>query len=239
MMIVQPTRVVGSSDNLLIDGNFENWTNSTTLTNWTWVNWGDNNITQETIMVLSGNSSVNLTRGSNFNSLHPDQTVNVELNKNYTFSVWVYDNNPNASVRISLETSSTPFIYDSDDSVDTASWQQLSATVDNSGGQTYASITISIQDQGSTPGGSCYIDAAALIEGNSPLGITPQITIINPSNSTQSPPNTWLNFSIDVPTSWIGYSLDGAPNVTITGNTILYSLSGGSHMVKIYANVVV
>lgn len=233
LMVVQPTIVVGSSDNLLVDANFENWTNSTMLTNWTWSDPGDNNITQETSMVLSGNSSVKLTKGSvSLASL--SQYVDVAL-KNHALSVWVYDNNPNARVTITLDGGTGAF--DSNTSVDNASWQQLTVTV-NSGNSLnpWLGVSISILGQGSTPGGLCYIDAAALIEGTSPMPLTPEITIKSPNNSTHSHSNTWLNFSINAPTSWIGYSLDGAPNVTITGNTVLYSLSGGSHVVRICAN---
>jgi hypothetical protein len=40
---------------------------------------------------------------------------------------------------------------------------------------------------------------------------------------------------VNEPTSWIGYSLDNKPNVTITGNTTLTGLSNSSHNVIVYA----
>jgi hypothetical protein len=45
-----------------------------------------------------------------------------------------------------------------------------------------------------------------------------------------------LNFTVDEPTSWIGYSLDQQDNVTIAGNVTLTGLPDGAHQVKIYAN---
>jgi hypothetical protein len=44
-----------------------------------------------------------------------------------------------------------------------------------------------------------------------------------------------LNFSLNRPVSWVGYSLDGEYNVTITGNTTLSGLSAGLHNVTVYA----
>lgn len=43
-----------------------------------------------------------------------------------------------------------------------------------------------------------------------------------------------LNFTVNKPTSWIGYSLDGAGNVTVSGNTTITGLSGGVHAVTVY-----
>jgi hypothetical protein len=45
-----------------------------------------------------------------------------------------------------------------------------------------------------------------------------------------------LNFSLNVKTSWIGYSLDDGKNKTITGNTSLTGLKDGKHSIIVYAN---
>jgi hypothetical protein len=45
-----------------------------------------------------------------------------------------------------------------------------------------------------------------------------------------------LNFTFDSSTDWIGYSLDGALNVTLMGNITLADLSCGSHKLIVYAN---
>jgi hypothetical protein len=63
----------------------------------------------------------------------------------------------------------------------------------------------------------------------------PVVTIIYPWNRTFYKSSLDLNFTVNKPTSWIGYSLDNKPNVTITGNTILTGLSNSSHNVIVYA----
>ena len=80
----------------------------------------------------------------------------------------------------------------------------------------------------------------------------PAITILSPLNaiypiwipSEPDPPMPIvivvppipLTFTVNETTSWIGYSLDGQANVTITGNTNLAGLSLGPHSVVVYAN---
>jgi hypothetical protein len=44
-----------------------------------------------------------------------------------------------------------------------------------------------------------------------------------------------LLFTVDKQANWIGYSLDGQDNVTITGNTTIAGLSSGLHNVTVYA----
>lgn len=63
----------------------------------------------------------------------------------------------------------------------------------------------------------------------------PVITILSPQNTTYTTSSVSLTFTINEPTSWIGYSLDGGANVTITGNTTL-SLANSAHNVIVYAN---
>jgi parallel beta-helix repeat protein len=64
----------------------------------------------------------------------------------------------------------------------------------------------------------------------------PTITILSPQNVTYATADVDLTFTIDETTSWIGYSLDGQVNVTITGNTTLLGLSDDPHNVLVYAN---
>jgi hypothetical protein len=70
-----------------------------------------------------------------------------------------------------------------------------------------------------------------LLEWMSP----PSVRLISPENTTYASANVTLEFTVNKPTSWIGYSLDGEANVTITGNTTLPSLSYGSHNITLYA----
>jgi hypothetical protein len=44
-----------------------------------------------------------------------------------------------------------------------------------------------------------------------------------------------LDFSLSKPAAWMGYSLDGQENVTVTGNATLTGLSVGLHNVTVYA----
>jgi hypothetical protein len=64
----------------------------------------------------------------------------------------------------------------------------------------------------------------------------PIITILSPLNITYHKSDISLNFTLNEKPFWIGYSLDGYPNVTITGNTILTGLSNGTHNIIVYAN---
>ena len=66
--------------------------------------------------------------------------------------------------------------------------------------------------------------------------LPPTIIVLSPANATYDTTNVSLIFTVNKATSWIRYSLDGAANVTITGNTTLTSLSHGSHHIVVYAN---
>ena len=64
----------------------------------------------------------------------------------------------------------------------------------------------------------------------------PEVSILSLKNETYAKPEFHLNFTVNEPVSWIGYSLDGQENVTITGNTTLSGLSSGLHSIIVYAN---
>jgi hypothetical protein len=63
---------------------------------------------------------------------------------------------------------------------------------------------------------------------------SPTISILSPENTTYAVEDVSLTFTLDEATSWIGYSLDGQANVTITGNTNLTGLSSDSHSLIVY-----
>jgi hypothetical protein len=63
----------------------------------------------------------------------------------------------------------------------------------------------------------------------------PKISILSEENKTYTTVIP-LNFTIDTPTSWIGYSLDNQSNSTILGNSTLTDLTDGPHSIIIYAN---
>ncbi len=61
--------------------------------------------------------------------------------------------------------------------------------------------------------------------------------ILSPQNKTYTANNTIpLTFIIDGSASWIGYSLNGQTNATITGNTTLPTLPDGRHNLVVYTN---
>lgn len=62
----------------------------------------------------------------------------------------------------------------------------------------------------------------------------PSISIISPENKTYTSSDVNLTFTLGEKASWIGYSLDGQYNVSITGNTTLNGLSYDSHNLTIY-----
>ena len=73
-----------------------------------------------------------------------------------------------------------------------------------------------------------------------PLGnvIPINITITSPENRTYASTCVRLNFTVEpegTALAWIGYSLDGGANVTITGNTTVGGLSEGGHSIVVYA----
>jgi hypothetical protein len=63
----------------------------------------------------------------------------------------------------------------------------------------------------------------------------PQVTMISPENTTYGTSTVNLNFTLAEPAAWVGYSLDGNANVTITGSTNI-SASEGQHSIVVYAN---
>jgi hypothetical protein len=71
-----------------------------------------------------------------------------------------------------------------------------------------------------------------------PLGYSnvPKINILSPLMQTYNVSSVSLNFIVDRSASWMSYSLDGADNVTFTGNLTLSGLSSGVHNVTVYAS---
>ncbi|MBT0159501.1 hypothetical protein G4O51_05905 [Candidatus Bathyarchaeota archaeon A05DMB-2] len=67
-------------------------------------------------------------------------------------------------------------------------------------------------------------------------GKPPAISNLSLENKTYSQNSLPLNFTMDQPTSWIGYCLDGEANVTVAGNATLTRQADGSHSITIYSN---
>jgi hypothetical protein len=67
------------------------------------------------------------------------------------------------------------------------------------------------------------------------VAVPPKIKVLSPVNQLYNESSISLNFTVDKLVNWIGYSLDGQDNVTVTGNTTLTGLSVGLHNVTVYA----
>lgn len=67
-------------------------------------------------------------------------------------------------------------------------------------------------------------------------GVAPSIANLGIENSNYNQNGVPLNFTVDEPIYWMGYSLDGEANVTFTGNMTLNGLAYGSHGLVVYAN---
>jgi hypothetical protein len=63
----------------------------------------------------------------------------------------------------------------------------------------------------------------------------PTINILSPINQKYNVTEIPLNFTVSERVSKLTYSLDGQAKVTISGNTNLTGLSGGSHNLTVYA----
>jgi hypothetical protein len=67
-----------------------------------------------------------------------------------------------------------------------------------------------------------------------------RVSVLSPlNNQTYMDSSLDLNFTLSIPSNWIGYSIDGQPPATIAGNTTLTGLSEGWHNVTVYATNVV
>jgi hypothetical protein len=66
--------------------------------------------------------------------------------------------------------------------------------------------------------------------------VSPKVFVVSPETKVYNVTDVSLAFTVNRPAMWLGYSLDGKENVTITGNTTLSELSNGLHNVTVYAN---
>jgi len=66
-------------------------------------------------------------------------------------------------------------------------------------------------------------------------GVPPEIKILSPADHAYNESNVPLIFNVDKPVNWMGYSLDGQENVTLTGNTTITGLTSGLHNITVYA----
>jgi hypothetical protein len=65
---------------------------------------------------------------------------------------------------------------------------------------------------------------------------SPNVTLDVSLNATFKNSTVPLVFYVDKKVSWMGYSLDGGPSVSVDGNTTIANLTNGVHSLIIYAN---
>jgi hypothetical protein len=90
-----------------------------------------------------------------------------------------------------------------------------------------------IYDDGLQPGNTYGYDQLVYWDSYNPP--PPKISISSPENKTYTTNNVSLTFTLNKPATWIGYSLDSQPQISLAGNTTLLNLSKGPHNVTVYA----
>ena len=143
------------------------------------------------------------------NSTYPPPTVDLNFNINEQASWIAYSLDGNDNVTISGNTTISEMSEGLHNIVVFAT-----DTAGNTGASSVVQFTISIPPVDTTP---------------------PTIVITSPENTTISGSTIVLDFAINEEVTWIGYNLDGQDNVTITGDTVLSSLTEGSHKITVFA----
>jgi parallel beta-helix repeat protein len=64
----------------------------------------------------------------------------------------------------------------------------------------------------------------------------PRILLLSPGAQEYNTSRVDLIFSVDKYVVWIGYSLDGQGNLTVTGNCTIANMTNGVHTLTVYAN---
>ena len=65
--------------------------------------------------------------------------------------------------------------------------------------------------------------------------VPPEVHIISPEAAVYSTDSIPLEYVIDEPTAWVGYSLDGGPDIPVSGEATLSGLADGEHTMVIHA----
>jgi hypothetical protein len=153
-------------------------------------------------------------------------------------------NDNTAIVRVNISTQAMPInsVYYK------ADWQEGLRCIYNVSNQTFnwnmlykLSITANFTD---IPDGRHHLTFYAHIHDGSPgsssvdftINAPPSIVILSPENETYETEDLPLFFTVNEPVKWVGYSLDGKENVTVTGNSTITNLTNGFHSITVYAN---
>lgn len=99
-----------------------------------------------------------------------------------------------------------------------------------------ASSIIQTRDGGYVVAGAVFVDTAFITKVSPEPDVQPPvITVSSPESKTYENGDVPLVITVNEPVSWIAYSLDGEPVVTITENTTLSGLAVGAHNLKVSA----
>jgi hypothetical protein len=89
--------------------------------------------------------------------------------------------------------------------------------------------------------GGIYSKQKAFFTIDTTFPAPPEISILTPLNQTYNDSSIPLVFTLHMlekwsgyQVTWMGYSLDGQDNVTVTGNTTITGLPSGSHNITVY-----
>jgi len=83
-----------------------------------------------------------------------------------------------------------------------------------------------------------YFGVFGVSQQYTPFGygtVPPVVSAVSPENETYNATSVDLVFAVNKPASWMGYSLDGQDNITVTGNATISGLANGLHNVTVYA----
>ncbi|MFB3888964.1 MAG: hypothetical protein ACE14S_05695 [Candidatus Bathyarchaeia archaeon] len=177
----------------------------------------------------SGNISITFTA-----TMPPSNNVSLDITKIYYTGSW-----QRSPTQLDFGTLPLALSINLTDVPEGPRWLKISAEA--------TGMHMTYLARGSAPGASSipaiithYVTMK--IVGSSTVNFTvdttpPIVSVLSSENKTYCEDSGFpLNFSATEQTSWVGYSLDGQSNVTISGNTTLNELALGSHALVLYAN---